>query len=265
MENAALIGLSRQIALGRELDVIANNMANVSTNGYKARQSRFKEFLMPGASADCVPAARPARSRTSSTTGTALDLSPGAIERTGNPLDAAIKGDGVLRGADAGGRALHAQRRLHAERSRPARHQRRPHRAWARAARSRSARRRPASRSAPTAPSRRRKAQRGKLRLVRFADPQTLRNEGSNLFSSTARRPGGRHRRASAGGRDRALQREAGDRDEPAHRREPVLHDHLHHARRGWTSCAAPRSPASPTRTPKGSPPCAPSIPPRPA
>src|SRR5215204_1987093 len=51
MENAALIGLSRQIALGRELDVIANNMANVSTNGYKARQSRFEEFLMPGASA----------------------------------------------------------------------------------------------------------------------------------------------------------------------------------------------------------------------
>ncbi len=35
MENAALIGLSRQIALGRELDVIANNMANVSTNGYR--------------------------------------------------------------------------------------------------------------------------------------------------------------------------------------------------------------------------------------
>jgi flagellar basal-body rod protein FlgF len=28
--------------------------------------------------------------------------------------------------------------------------------------------------------------QRGKLRLVRFADPQTLRNEGSNVFSSTA-------------------------------------------------------------------------------
>jgi flagellar basal-body rod protein FlgF len=31
MENALLIGLSRQVALGRELDVIANNMANVTT------------------------------------------------------------------------------------------------------------------------------------------------------------------------------------------------------------------------------------------
>ena len=35
MENAALIGLSRQIALGRELDVIANNMANINTHGFR--------------------------------------------------------------------------------------------------------------------------------------------------------------------------------------------------------------------------------------
>ena len=47
MENALLIGLSRQVALARELDVIANNMANVGTNGFKARSARFNEFLMP--------------------------------------------------------------------------------------------------------------------------------------------------------------------------------------------------------------------------
>src|SRR3954463_15504516 len=95
MENAALIGLSRQIALGRELDVIANNMANVSTNGYKARQSRFKEFLMPGASAAAFR--QPDRGLSFvAETGTALDPSPGAIERTGTPLDAAIKGDGFF-------------------------------------------------------------------------------------------------------------------------------------------------------------------------
>ena len=95
MENAALIGLSRQIALGRELDVIANNMANVSTNGYKARQSRFKEFLMPGASAAAFRQPGGGLSVVAET-GTALDPSPGAIERTGNPLDAAIKGDGFF-------------------------------------------------------------------------------------------------------------------------------------------------------------------------
>ena len=96
MENAVLIGLSRQIALGRELDVIANNMANVSTNGYKARQSRFKEFLMPGASAAAFRQPGSAGFRSSIETGTALDPSPGAIETTGNPLDAAIKGDGFF-------------------------------------------------------------------------------------------------------------------------------------------------------------------------
>jgi len=57
MENALLIGLSRQVALGRELDVIANNMANVTTNGFKARSSRFREYMMPVASAETFPRA----------------------------------------------------------------------------------------------------------------------------------------------------------------------------------------------------------------
>ena len=35
MENALLIGLSRQAALERQLDVVANNIANVNTSGYK--------------------------------------------------------------------------------------------------------------------------------------------------------------------------------------------------------------------------------------
>jgi len=35
MENSALVGLSGQIALQRELDVIANNIANINTAGYK--------------------------------------------------------------------------------------------------------------------------------------------------------------------------------------------------------------------------------------
>ena len=49
MANAGLIGLSRQIALHRELEVVANNIANLNTTGYKADGSVFQEFLMPGA------------------------------------------------------------------------------------------------------------------------------------------------------------------------------------------------------------------------
>ena len=33
MENALLVGLSRQMVLGRQLDVVANNIANLNTNG----------------------------------------------------------------------------------------------------------------------------------------------------------------------------------------------------------------------------------------
>ena len=39
MENIALVGLSRQNALRREMDVIANNLANLNTTGFKAMTS----------------------------------------------------------------------------------------------------------------------------------------------------------------------------------------------------------------------------------
>ena len=47
MENAQLVGLSRQVALQREIDVIANNIANLNTTGFKNDNSIFEEFLMP--------------------------------------------------------------------------------------------------------------------------------------------------------------------------------------------------------------------------
>ncbi len=52
MENALLIGLSRQTALQRELDVVANNIANVNTTGFKADGAVFAEFLQNRASAE---------------------------------------------------------------------------------------------------------------------------------------------------------------------------------------------------------------------
>ncbi|MGJ3264074.1 MAG: flagellar basal-body rod protein FlgF [Salinarimonas sp.] len=92
MENTLLIGLSRQVALARELDVIANNMANVNTNGFKARSSRFEEYLEPDASAETFPWADRKLSFVIDA-GSPIDLSDGAAEPTGNPLDVAIRGD----------------------------------------------------------------------------------------------------------------------------------------------------------------------------
>ena len=52
MENMLLIGLSRQMTLERQMDVVSNNMANVNTNGFKADKSLFQEYMMPVARED---------------------------------------------------------------------------------------------------------------------------------------------------------------------------------------------------------------------
>lgn len=102
MQNALFVGVSSQIALQRELDVIANNMANVSTTGFKARNTRFQEYLMPVASADSF--ATPDR-RLSYVIdqGTTLDLGQGPIEQTGNPLNVAVKGPAFIAVQGKGG------------------------------------------------------------------------------------------------------------------------------------------------------------------
>lgn len=95
MQNALLVGLSRQVALGRELDVVANNLANLNTNGFKADGAVFEEFIAPTARAANISGGD---SRVSFVRDRAtwIDLSQGPIERTGNPLDVAIDGKGFL-------------------------------------------------------------------------------------------------------------------------------------------------------------------------
>jgi flagellar basal-body rod protein FlgF len=92
MQNSLLIGLSRQVALARELDVVANNIANINTTGYKADGSLFEEFLASPARADQTGG----RVSFVRDRGTWHDLSPGAVEKTGNPLDVAIDGNAFL-------------------------------------------------------------------------------------------------------------------------------------------------------------------------
>ena len=95
MENALLIGLSRQIALSRELEVVANNIANLNTTGYKADGSVFEEFLRSGARAEQFQGADRRLSYVHDRA-TWHDFSPGPVQQTGNPLDVAIDGDGFL-------------------------------------------------------------------------------------------------------------------------------------------------------------------------
>ena len=46
MENTSYIALSSQAALRRQMDVVANNLANMSTHGYKSGQMMFVEHLI---------------------------------------------------------------------------------------------------------------------------------------------------------------------------------------------------------------------------
>jgi len=95
MENASLVGLSRQMALQRELDVVSNNIANLNTTGFKADNVVFQEFLMPGARANQFAGADRQLSFVHDRA-TWLDLSQGPVEHTGNPLDVAISGNAFL-------------------------------------------------------------------------------------------------------------------------------------------------------------------------
>ena len=91
MQNTFLVGMSRQVALSRELDVVANNIANINTNGYKADGSLFEEYLSSSARSDTGGRISYVRDR-----GVWHDMGAGPIEHTGNPLDLAIDGDGFF-------------------------------------------------------------------------------------------------------------------------------------------------------------------------
>ena len=95
MENVSLIGLSRQMTLERQLDVVANNVANVNTNGFKADRPMFEEYLRSNARENNFVG----RDRNVSFVqdrATVKDFSQGPSEPTKNPLDVAIDGDAFL-------------------------------------------------------------------------------------------------------------------------------------------------------------------------
>ena len=95
MENTLLVGLSRQMTLERQMDVVANNVANVNTSGYKADRQLFQEFLNSGAHEDNF-LGRDRRVSYVQDRATFHDFSQGPTEETKNPLDVAIDGGGFL-------------------------------------------------------------------------------------------------------------------------------------------------------------------------
>ena len=95
MENALLIGLSRQTALMRQMDIIANNLANSQTAGYRSETPLFEEYLSDNARITNLTG-RSGRVSMVQDRGLLRDFSEGTMTATENPFDVAINGKGWL-------------------------------------------------------------------------------------------------------------------------------------------------------------------------
>lgn len=92
MDNALLIGLSRQSAMAREMSTIANNLANMNTTAFKSQSMLFDEYMMPVASEDSFDKSL----SFVQDYGQVRNLADGEMKATGNPLDVAISGEGMF-------------------------------------------------------------------------------------------------------------------------------------------------------------------------
>jgi len=188
MENTLLVGLSRQMVLERQMDVVANNVANVNTNGFKADRSLFEEFLRSPAHEDNFQ--RPDR-RVAFVhdRGTFKDFAAGASEQTKNPLDVAIDGKGFLvvqtpageRYTRDGNLQINNQGQLVTQSGFPVMGGSGP---IVFQQTDKQVTIAPDGNVTVLEGNNRIDSVRGKLRLVSFADPQKLVKDGGNLFSA---------------------------------------------------------------------------------
>lgn len=107
MQQSSISALFGALSNEKRLDIIANNLANVNTAGYKADKVSFQDVFQRMAS-DYSPDARNdlqqkqllprplivAKPRLAEQT---LDMSQGSLQPTENPLDMAISGPGFFR------------------------------------------------------------------------------------------------------------------------------------------------------------------------
>lgn len=85
MADTTHVGLSQQVALQRQMDIVANNIANMNTTGFKAQHMLFSEYLNAHDGTKTVQAKSTYR-----------DLTQGALKPTFNELDFSVQGDGYF-------------------------------------------------------------------------------------------------------------------------------------------------------------------------
>nr|WP_070960314.1 flagellar hook-basal body complex protein [Hyphomonas sp. Mor2] len=89
MSNSIYATLSRQDGLLKELQVVANNIANANTTGYKTDRAVFAEYLVQ------TGTDTPSLSM-GALAGHNFDLTQGTVKFTGGQFDVAIQGEGFF-------------------------------------------------------------------------------------------------------------------------------------------------------------------------
>lgn len=89
MDNPGYVTLGRQAGLLKDMTIIANNLANLSTDGYRREGAVFAEMLSRLDVAGGSTSGADARGRVT-------DFSQGALAVTGGDFDLAIEGDGFF-------------------------------------------------------------------------------------------------------------------------------------------------------------------------
>ncbi|MBP7815637.1 MAG: flagellar basal-body rod protein FlgF [Phenylobacterium sp.] len=93
MDNALYVGLSRQLTLRRELDIVANNIANADTTGFKVESLMVE--TAPRAPAMTQGGPKPIKFVLDS--GVARDFTPGSLRKTDAPFDLGVEGMGFFK------------------------------------------------------------------------------------------------------------------------------------------------------------------------
>ena len=83
MHKGIYMAASGAIAQAQRLDAVSSNLANVSTTAFKAERTTFEQMFNEEVQA--VPQTKVER-----------DMQQGALQKTGSPLDLAIRGDGFF-------------------------------------------------------------------------------------------------------------------------------------------------------------------------
>ena len=98
MDNQGYITLTRQIGLMREMQVVANNIANSATNGYRQEGVMFSEYVRSVDDGASV-------SMGQGNVGTTM-FDQGTLTETGGTFDFAVEGDGFFLIETPGGERL---------------------------------------------------------------------------------------------------------------------------------------------------------------